>query len=65
MDDDIKLTARIVADANAVNTGTVGDYTVTYTVSDKATNAATPVIRMVTVTDTAAPDISRAGGHNL
>ena len=58
VDDDIKLTARIVADANAVNTGTVGDYTVTYTVSDTATNAATPVIRMVTVTDTAAPDIS-------
>ena len=58
VDDDIKLTARIVADASTVNTGTVGDYTVTYTVSDKATNAATPVIRMVTVTDTEAPDIS-------
>ncbi len=58
VDDDIKLTARIVADANAVDTGTVGDYTVTYTVSDTATNAATPVIRMVTVTDTAAPDIT-------
>ena len=58
VDDDIKLTARIVADASTVNTGTVGDYTVTYTVSDKATNAATPVIRMVTVTDTVMPDIS-------
>ena len=57
VDDDIKLTARIVADANAVDTGTVGDYTVTYTVSDTATNAATPVIRTVTVTDTEAPDI--------
>ena len=58
VDDDIKLTARIVADASTVDTGTVGDYTITYTVSDKATNAATPVIRTVTVTDTAAPDIS-------
>ena len=58
VDDDIKLTARIVADASTVDTGTVGDYTVTYTVSDKATNAATPVLRMVTVTDTAAPDIT-------
>ena len=58
VDDDIKLTARIVADASTVDTGTVGDYTVTYTVSDKATNAATPVIRMVTVEDTAAPDIT-------
>ena len=57
VDDDIKLTARIVADASTVDTGTVGDYTVTYTVSDKATNAATPVIRMVTVEDTEAPDI--------
>ena len=58
VDDDIKLTARIVADASTVNTGTVGDYTVTYTVSDKATNVATPVTRMVTVTDTAAPGIT-------
>ena len=58
VDDDIKLTARIVADASTVDTGTVGDYTVTYTVSDKATNAATPVLRMVTVTDTAAPTIT-------
>ena len=57
MDDDDELTTRIAA-ASTVDTGTVGDYTVTYTVSDKATNAATPVIRMVTVTDTAAPDIT-------
>ena len=56
VDDDDELTIRIAA-ASTVNTGTVGDYTVTYTVSDKATNAATPVIRMVTVTDTEAPDI--------
>ena len=56
MDDDDELTIRFAA-ASTVDTGTVGDYTVTYTVSDKATNAATPVIRMVTVTDTAAPDI--------
>ena len=57
VDDDIKLTEKIHA-ASTVDTGTVGDYTVTYTVSDKATNAATPVIRMVTVTDTAAPTIT-------
>ena len=56
VDDNDELTTQIAA-ASTVDTGTVGDYTVTYTVSDKATNAATPVIRMVTVTDTAAPDI--------
>ena len=57
VDDNAVLTTQIAA-ASTVNTGTVGDYTITYTVSDKATNAATPVIRMVMVTDTAAPDIS-------
>ena len=56
VDDNDELTIQIAA-ASTVDTGTVGDYTVTYTVSDKATNAATPVIRMVTVTDTEAPDI--------
>ena len=63
VDDDDELTRRIVIDANAVDTGTVGNYTVTYTVSDKATNAATPVLRMVTVTDTAAPDITAPAAY--
>ena len=57
VDDNDELAIQIAA-ASTVDTGTVGDYTVTYTVSDKATNAATPVLRMVTVTDTAAPDIT-------
>ena len=56
VDDNDVLTTQIAA-ASTVDTGTVGDYTITYTVSDKATNAATPVTRMVTVTDTEAPDI--------
>ena len=63
VDDDDELTRRIVIDANAVDTGTVGDYTVTYTVSDKATNAATPVIRMVTVDRHRGTRHHRAGGH--
>ena len=63
VDDDDELTRRIAIDANAVDTGTVGDYTVTYTVSDKATNAATPVLRIVTVTDTAAPDITAPAAY--
>ena len=62
VDDDIKLTEKIHA-VSTVDTGTVGDYTVTYTVSDTATNAATPVLRMVTVTDTAAPDITAPAAY--
>ena len=62
VDDNDELTTQIAA-ASTVDTGTVGDYTVTYTVSDKATNAATPVIRMVTVTDTAAPDITAPAAY--
>ena len=57
VDDNDELTTQIAA-ASTVDTGTVGDYTVTYTVSDKATNAATPVLRMVTVEDTTAPSIT-------
>ena len=57
VDDNDELTTQIAA-ASTVDTDTVGDYTVTYTVSDTATNAATPVLRMVTVTDTVIPDIT-------
>ena len=52
VDDNDELTTQIAA-ASTVDTGTVGDYTVTYTVSDKATNAATPVAS-TTVTPTTA-----------
>ena len=51
VDDNDELTTQIAA-ASTVDTGTVGDYTVTYTVSDKATNEATPVTRTVIVEDT-------------
>ena len=57
VDDNDELTTQVAA-ASTVDTDTVGDYTVTYTVSDTATNAATPVLRMVTVTDTVIPDIT-------
>jgi hypothetical protein len=43
------ITASIVA-TSTVNTGVVGSYTVTYTVSDAAGNPATPVVRTVNVT---------------
>ncbi|WP_282144202.1 beta strand repeat-containing protein, partial [Cellulophaga baltica] len=57
------ITADIVID-NTVNKDVVGTYTVTYNVSDAAGNAATEVIRTVTVTnapDTTAPVITRNG----
>lgn len=51
---------------NIVVTGTVdintaGSYTLTYTVSDSAGNAATAIIRTVTVSDTTAPTITLIG----
>lgn len=44
-----------------VNTNVVGTYTVTYTASDAAGNAAVPVIRTVNVVDTTAPTITLNG----
>jgi lysophospholipase L1-like esterase len=43
------ITGSIVIDASAVDTSTVGSYTVTYNVSDTAGNAATEVTRTVNV----------------
>jgi len=42
--------SRSVTVSGAVNTGTVGSYTLTYNVTDFAGNAATPITRTVTVT---------------
>jgi hypothetical protein len=54
------LTASIVT-VNPVNTAVAGTYTVTYDVSDSASNAATQVTRTVNVTDTTPPVITRLG----
>lgn len=48
------ITDRIVV-VNGVNTRTVGDYVVTYNVTDSAGNAATPVKRSVKVADSHPP----------
>ena len=48
-DDDTALSAAILIDATAVDTATAGSYSVTYNVSDAAGNAATEVVRTVTV----------------
>ena len=49
VDDNATLTAAIVIDASAVNVNAVGNYTVTYDVSDSSGNAASQVIRTVNV----------------
>jgi hypothetical protein len=51
------ITPRIVKGGN-VNTSKLGTYTVTYDVSDAAGNAATQVVRTVTVVDTTKPVIT-------
>lgn len=47
--------------ASTVDTAVPGNYTVTYTVSDAAGNAAVPVVRQVNVVDTTAPVITLVG----
>jgi hypothetical protein len=44
-----------------VNLNVVGNYTITYNANDAAGNAATPVVRNVTVVDTTAPTINLNG----
>ncbi|OQC08518.1 MAG: Pesticidal crystal protein cry22Aa [Candidatus Hydrogenedentes bacterium ADurb.Bin101] len=50
---------------STVNTAVVGPYTVTYTVSDAAGNAAVPVVRQVNVVDTTPPVITRNGSATV
>jgi hypothetical protein len=52
------ITASIVIDTSAVDTSTVGSYTVTYDVTDCNANPAVQVTRTVNVEDTTPPDIS-------
>ena len=51
---DGNITSTIVK-VSTVNTGIIGTYTVTFNVSDKVGNAATPVTRTVNVIDTSPP----------
>jgi len=51
----------VITTTGEVNAGVVGSYTLTYTASDAAGNAATPVVRMVNVVDEVAPVITLNG----
>ncbi|MDB9888475.1 DUF5011 domain-containing protein [Polaribacter sp.] len=58
------ISANISIDATYVDINTVGDYTVTYNVSDTAGNPATQVTRTVTITpDTTIPVITLVGAN--
>ena len=58
------LTASIIV-VSDVDTSTVGNYTVTYNVTDTSGNAATEVIRTVSVVDTTAPVITLNGAASV
>jgi len=61
---DGNITANISIDATAVDVNTIGNYTVTYNVSDNAGNAATEVTRTVTITpDATLPEITLTGAN--
>lgn len=60
-DDDEQLTQAIVVTGGPVDTSAPGTYTLTYSVSDAAGNAAAQVSRTVTVQDTMKPVISLLG----
>ncbi|MCF6294919.1 MAG: DUF5011 domain-containing protein, partial [Flavobacteriaceae bacterium] len=65
-DVDGDITANIVIGGDTVNTNVAGTYVVTYNVSDAAGNAATEVIRTVTVNlDTVAPVITLTGASTI
>ena len=53
--------AGIAIGGDVVNTGVLGVYTLTYNVSDSSANAATEVVRTVTVVDTTPPVIALVG----
>ncbi len=60
------ITANIVIGGDTVDTNTPGTYVITYNVSDAAGNAATEVIRTVTVNpDTTAPVITLIGASSI
>ncbi|BES66402.1 hypothetical protein SANA_28410 [Gottschalkiaceae bacterium SANA] len=59
-DDDALLTAKIVASDN-IKLDTVAPYSVTYKVSDMASNAAVSIKRVVNVVDTTKPILSLTG----
>lgn len=61
---DGNITSEIMA-SGIVNTSAVGNYTITYTVTDSAGNSAAPVTRTVEVMDTMPPVITLLGNSSV
>ncbi|SEU16487.1 immunoglobulin-like domain-containing protein [Stigmatella erecta] len=59
-DDNLDITVT-----GTVNPAVPADYTLTYNVTDSAANAATPVVRTVSVQDTQAPTLALNGPANI
>ena len=58
------ITSSVVSDADNLDTSTLGNYTVNYTVTDSSGNAATPITRIIQIVnaaDTTAPVITLTG----
>lgn len=64
-DVDGNLTSSIIVGGDTVNTSVLGDYTITYNVSDSSLNAATQITRTVHVVDTIAPTITLNGDNPM
>ena len=62
--DTVEGTLTVIV-SGAVDSATAGSYTLTFSVSDSAGNAATVVTRTVTVADTVAPVITLAGSASV
>ena len=62
--DTVEGTLTVIV-SGAVDSATAGSYTLTFSVSDSAGNAATAVTRTVTVADTVAPVITLAGSASV
>ncbi|HTR18865.1 MAG TPA: immunoglobulin-like domain-containing protein [Candidatus Paceibacterota bacterium] len=63
--DNVDTSVAVNADTSAVDVGTLGSYTVTYTATDAAGNVATPVTRTVNVKDLEAPVITLNGDATM
>src|SRR3989344_6048312 len=59
------INSNIIIDSSAVDTTTLGTYTVTYDVQDQAGNPATQITRTVNVVDTTAPIITLVGSDPI
>ena len=61
--EDGHLTGSVVVGGPTVNTGVLGNYIITYNVSDSSGNTAGQATRTITVEDTTGPTVTLSGGN--